>query len=147
MMRLSTKSRYGARLMIDLASHYGKGNILLKDIARRQEISVGYLEHLLPPLKAAGLVTSGRGAHGGYALAKSPSKINLKDIVETMEGSLAPVRCVDNPALCHRTNYCITIDVWKELKENITRTLESITLQDLLGRRKEKLETSLIYNI
>jgi len=147
MMRLSTKSRYGMRLMLDLALHYGKGNILLKDIAKRQEISLGYLEQLLPPLKAAGLVISGRGVHGGYALARPPSKTTLKDIVETMEGSLAPVRCVDNPAICHRANYCVTIDVWRELKEKISGTLGSITLQDLLGHRKEKLETSLIYNI
>ena len=85
MMRLSTKGRYGTRLMLDLALHYGEGLVFLKDIAKREEISVGYLEHLIPPLKSAGLIKSSRGAHGGYSLAKEPSEINLREIVQVFE--------------------------------------------------------------
>jgi Rrf2 family protein len=133
--------------MLELALNYGKGNMLLKDIAMRQEISIGYLEHLIPPLKAAGFVNASRGARGGYTLAKSPSDINLKEILLLMEGSLSPVECVDNPKFCGRINYCVTQDIWKELGEKIAQTLESTTLQDLAERQKEKTENFSLYHI
>jgi len=147
MMRLSTKGRYGARLMLDLARYYGNGPVLLKDIAKRQEVSEGYLEHLVPSIKAAGLITSSRGAHGGYMLAKPPSDITLKEVVQTLEGSLAPVECVATPSVCHRMQNCVTRDIWKELGEKISETLESVTLADMVERQKDKMETSPIYNI
>ncbi len=147
MMRLSTKGRYATRFMLDLALNYGKGNIFLKDIARRQEISEGYLEHIVPPIKAAGLVMSSRGVHGGYALAKPPSKINLKEIVLLMEGSLSLVECADNNESRNGINYCVTQDVWKDLGDKISQTLEAITLQDLVERQKEKAEGRLVYHI
>ena len=147
MMRLSTKGRYGARLMLELALNYGNGPVLLKDIARRQEISEGYLEHLLPPLKAAGLVNSTRGAHGGYMLAKAPSEITLREVVQVLEGSLSPVECVDTPSVCQRVRSCVTRDIWKELGEKISHTLESITLKDMVEMQGDKEESSLAYNI
>ena len=147
MMRLSTKGRYGARLMLELALNYGNGRVLLKDIARRQEISEGYLEHLLPPLKAAGLVNSARGAHGGYMLAKAPSKITLREVVQVLEGSLSPVECVDTPSVCQRVRSCVTRDIWKELGEKISHTLESVTLRDMVEMQGDKEENSLAYNI
>jgi len=147
MMRISTKGRYGARLMLELALHYEKGTVLLKDIAKNQEISEGYLEHLLPVLKAAGLITSSRGAHGGYTLARNPSEITLKDVVQSLEGSLFPVECVDTPAVCQRIKSCITRDVWRELGEKISQTLDSVTLKDMVERQKDKKKVSLIYNI
>jgi len=147
MMRISTKGRYGARLMLELALHYEKGTVLLKDIAKNQEISEGYLEHLLPVLKAAGLITSSRGAHGGYTLARDPSKITLKDVVQSLEGSLSPVECVDTSAVCQRIKSCVTRDVWKELGEKISQTLDSVTLKDMIERQKDKKKVSLIYNI
>ena len=147
MMRISTKGRYGARLMLELALHYEKGTVLLKDIAKNQEISEGYLEHLLPVLKAAGLITSSRGAHGGYTLARNPSEITLKDVVQSLEGSLFPVECVDTPAVCQRIKSCITRDVWRELGEKISQTLDSVTLKDMIERQKDKKKVSLIYNI
>ena len=146
-MRISTKGRYGARLMLELALHYEKGTVLLKDIAKNQEISEGYLEHLLPVLKAAGLITSSRGAHGGYTLARNPSEITLKDVVQSLEGSLFPVECVDTPAVCQRIKSCITRDVWKELGEKISQTLDSVTLKNVIERQKDKKKVSLIYNI
>ena len=136
MMRLSTRGRYAARLMLELALCYGRGPTLLKDIAKRQEISEGYLEHLLPPLKIAGLINSSRGAHGGYTLAREPSKINLKEVVQALEGSLSPVGCVDSLSVCQRTGFCVTRDIWKELGEKISQTLESVTLEDMVERQK-----------
>ncbi|MFH1753862.1 MAG: RrF2 family transcriptional regulator [Candidatus Omnitrophota bacterium] len=147
MMRLSTKGRYAARFMLELALHYANGNMLLKDIARRQGISEGYLEHIVPPLRAAGLVNSVRGAGGGYALARPPAEIDLKEIVLLMEGSLSPAECIDNSGACKRSPYCVTQDVWRELGEKISETLESITLKDLAQKHIEKEEKHLIYHI
>jgi len=120
---------------------------LLKDIAKNQEISEGYLEHIVPTLKAAGLVSSIRGAHGGYALTRAPSKITLKDVIQSLEGSLSPVECVESPAVCQRTKSCVTKDIWKELGEKISQILESVTLKDMIEKQKDKEEVSLIYNI
>ncbi len=147
MLKLSTKGRYGARLMLELALNCGKGPVLLKDIAKSQEISEGYLEHILPPLKAAGLVNSTRGAHGGYTLAKTPSKITLKEVVQILEGSLSPAECVDTPSVCQRIRSCVTRDIWKEVGEKISKTLASETLKDMVQMQRDKEEPSLIYNI
>ena len=135
-MRLSTRSRYGTRLMLELALHYNKGTVFLKDIAREEEISEKYLSHLVIPLKANGLISSSRGAHGGYRLAKSPSHITVKDIVQTLEGDLSPVECVKNPSICRRTSGCVTRDVWEKLDKRISDTLSSITLKDLVKSQK-----------
>ena len=89
MIRISTKGRYGTRLMLELALNYGNGTMLLKEVAQSQDISVGYLEQIIPNLKAAGLINSSRGAHGGYELARPPEEINLKEIVEALEGPLS----------------------------------------------------------
>ena len=120
---------------------------MLKDIAKSQEISLGYLEHILPPLKAAGLVNSTRGAHGGYTLAKAPSKITLKEIVQVLEGSLSPVECVNVPSVCQRIRCCVTRDIWKELGEKISKTLASVTLKDMIRMQKDKEEVVHTYNI
>jgi len=137
-MKLSTKGRYGTRAMLDLALHYGQGPILLKDIARRQQISDRYLEQVIIPLKAAGLVTSMRGAHGGFALAKPPSEIRLNVIMQVMEGSIALVDCVDDPRACSRADSCATRDVWTEMEKAMSGVLESTTLEDLVQRQREK---------
>ena len=137
-MRLSTKGRYGARIMLDLALHYGQGPIPLKDIAERQQISEKYLEQIITVLKIAGLVKSIRGVHGGYILAKPPAKINLGQIIRILEGSIAPVECVDEPEICPRAEFCVTRDVWKEIKRAVDGILKSISLKDLVEREKEK---------
>ncbi len=137
-MRLSTKGRYGARAMLDLALNFGKDPILLRDIARRQEVSEKYLEHSISALRKAGLVRSVRGARGGYILAKSPSEIRLSKIMEVLEGSMAPVDCVDDPQVCHRANLCVTRDIWVKMKEAIDNILKSTTLQDMVEQQKEK---------
>ena len=145
-MKLSTKGRYGSRLMLDLALHYNNGPVLLKNIAKRQEISEKYLGQLVRPLIAAGLVKSTRGAHGGYHLAKSPKSITLKDIIQTMEGSMAIVECIDAPKECSRMKACLTREIWKEITDKVTEILENITLEDMVYRHNKDY-SNLVYNI
>ena len=124
--------------MLSLALDYGKGPIPLKNIAKEQEISEKYLEHLMASLKAAGLVRSARGTHGGYRLAKSPSQISLDEVVRVLEGSIVPVDCVDDPSVCRRVRFCAMRDIWRQVKEAMEAVLESTTLQDLVERQREK---------
>ncbi len=148
MIRISTKGRYGTRLMLELALNYGEGIMLLKDIAKNQDISVGYLEQIIPNLKAAGLINSSRGAHGGYALARPPEEINLKEIVEALEGPLSLIECVNSPETCDRVKICVTRDIWGELGEKLDSTLESKTLYDLVGKHRTKQKSQpLMYSI
>ena len=147
MMRISTKGRYGARLMLDLAVHYEDGYVLLKDVGKREEISEKYLEHLIPPLKAGGLISSKRGAQGGYKLTRDPSEITLKEVILSLEGSISPAECVNFSSVCNRAQFCVTRDIWKELEDKILEKLESITLKDMVEMKKEKGEVSLIYSI
>jgi Rrf2 family transcriptional regulator, cysteine metabolism repressor len=137
-MRLSTKGRYGVRALVDIALNGDGAPVLLKDIAKRQDISAQYLEHLVAPLIRAGILRSIRGAKGGIALAKPPEEIGLSRVIEILEGSVAPVECVDNPALCARSDECVTRDVWGEIKVAIMGVLESLTLKDLMDRQKAK---------
>lgn len=147
-MRLSTKGRYGARAMLDLALNSGKGPVLLREIAKRQEVSEKYLEHSITTLRKAGLVRSIRGARGGYVLAKLPSQIRLSEIMEVLEGSMAPVECVDDPQVCQRAQLCVTRDIWAKMKEAIDNILESITLQDMVERQNRKKNSkAIVYDI
>ncbi|GAI35484.1 unnamed protein product, partial [marine sediment metagenome] len=123
--------------MLDLALNFANDPVLLKDIARRQEVSGKYLEHLMSTFRKRGLVRSIRGAGGGYLLAKPPSEIRLSEIMEVMEGSMAPVDCVDDPQVCQRANLCVTRDIWAKMKEAIDNILESITLQDMVEEQKK----------
>jgi Rrf2 family protein len=138
-MKLSTRGRYGVRLMLELALHYGEGPILLKDIAGRQGISEKYLWQLINPLKTAGLVNSLRGARGGYMLGKAPEAVSLKEILQILEGSLCLVDCVDNPALCERSPSCISREIWGEASKNMQQTLEDTTLAVMVEKQKGKL--------
>ncbi|MBI2854939.1 MAG: Rrf2 family transcriptional regulator [Chloroflexi bacterium] len=137
-MRISTRGQYGARALVDLALHYGEGSVLLKDVARRQGISVRYLQLLLTPLIRAGIIKSVRGAHGGVALGRAPEDIRLGEVIELLEGSISPVECVDDPDVCERLSGCVTRDVWAELKIAITGVLNSTTLKDLADRQRQK---------
>jgi Rrf2 family protein len=138
-MKLSTKGRYGVRALLDVALHQDKSQVQLKDIAERQQISLSYLEHLIAPLVAAGLLKSARGARGGVSLARPARDIRLLDVVQALEGSLAPVRCVDEPEKCSRAESCVTRDVWAEVKVAVESVLGSVTLADLVDRQGEKL--------
>ena len=141
-MKLSTKGRYGMRAMLDLALHYGQGPTMVKDIAGRQEISERYLEHLLISLKAAGMVRSTRGTRGGFSLTAPPSQIRLSEIVRALEGSLAPVDCVDDPGACTRSQSCVTRDLWMEMRDSMESVLSSMTLQELAEREADKKAAS-----
>lgn len=146
-MKLSTRGQYGARALLDMALHYDGNPVLLKDIARRQDISAQYLEQLMSPLIKAGLVRSIRGARGGVTLAKPPEEIKLSQVIQIMEGSIALVECVDDPKICPRSDFCVTRDVWEEMKRAMTQVLESTTLQDLVERQKEKEKSAEMYHI
>lgn len=137
-MKLSTKGRYGTRALLDLAVHHIDEPVSLKDIAKRQQISLQYLEHLIAPLIAAGIVRSTKGPKGGVSLAKTPGEVKLSEIIQILEGSSAPVECIDNPTLCPRAESCVTRDVWGEVKKAMDGVLESTTLQNLLERQLSK---------
>ncbi len=147
MIRISTKGRYGARFMLELAMHFGDGPILLKDIARRQDISEGYLQHIVDALKGANLVISSRVGHGGYILSKPPDQITLREILSTLEGSINLVECIDNPDVCDRSPNCTTRDVWGEVSDNFSQSLESISLTKIVAMNKNKEQNALLYEI
>lgn len=147
MIRISTKGRYGTRFMLQLALNYERGSMLLKEIAKREEISEGYLQHIADTLKGAGLIHSNRVGHGGYTLTKDPSRITLKDILSTLEGSISLVECIESPEICHRSDDCTTREVWSELSEKFSRSLEEITLKNIADRRRSKIESYYIYEI
>jgi len=137
-MKLSTKARYGARAALDLALNYGPSPVPLRDIAERQEISERYLENIMSALVSAGLVGSTRGKNGGFMLSKPPRDIRLGDVVQVVEGSLAPVPCVDDPGQCGRSSLCVTKEIWKMLKDAIHGVLGSITLLDMVEMHRQK---------
>jgi len=120
--------------MLDLAVHFGQGPIPIKDISARQQISGQYLEQLFIRLRRAGLVRSLRGIRGGFTLAKPPAEIPLSEIIQVAEGSVDPVRCVDEPELCPQSDVCITRNIWAEIGRATSKVLESITLQDLVSK-------------
>ena len=133
-MRLSTRGRYGTRLMVDLAQHHAHGPVPLAEIARRQDLSAKYLEQLLILLKGAGLIRSVRGRNGGYMLARKPEKISVGEIVETLEGKLAVVDCVLEPDLCYRSMDCPTRHIWLAMTDVLKKQLFSLSLMDIVGQ-------------
>ena len=137
-MKLSAKSRYGTRLMLDMAQHYEEGPIHLATVAKRQGISVKYLEQIIIPLKKANYVKSVRGPKGGHILAKPPAEITIGEIVALLEDSVSLAACFDNPMICERSQVCATRDIWQEAAQAMFDILQSITLADLLSRAKVK---------
>jgi Rrf2 family protein len=137
-MKLSTKSRYGTRLMLDMAQHYGDGPVHLGTVARRQGISVKYLEQIIIPLKKANYIQSVRGPKGGHQLAKPPEEITVGEIVALLEAGTTLAECSDNPLICERSPDCATRTIWQEAAQAMFDKLQSITLADLLIRDKLK---------
>jgi len=135
-VKLSTRTRYGMRAVLELAENYGNGPLQLKIIAQHQEISVKYLEQLMAVLRSAGFVRSIRGSKGGYLLAKAPEQIKLSDIFHCLEGPVVTVECVDNESYCTRTNDCVARQIWIEVQKAVMGVLQSITLQNLVDRAK-----------
>ncbi len=134
MIKLSTKGRYGTRLMQNLAQNYNNGNeaVILKSISDSEEISIRYLEQIVIPLKISRLVKSIRGAGGGYTLARHPSEIKVSEILHALEGSCCLVDCVEDPDYCDRIPICATYEIWKEASRLLKDYFDSITLQDLM---------------
>jgi Rrf2 family protein len=140
MIKLSTKGRYGTRLMLNLALHYSEGKeaVVLKRISEEEDLSIRYLEQIIIPLKIHKLVKSVRGAGGGYTLARHPSKITVCEIIEVLEGSCSLVDCVDDDEFCERATECAAHEIWKEASALLKNYFESKTLQDLIIIAKKK---------
>lgn len=131
-MKISTKGRYALRLMLDLAME-GEGRpVVLRDVAKRQEISEKYLEQLVSPLIRAGLLKSVRGAAGGYLLTKSPAEYTAGEILRAQEGPLAVVECVDSG--CPREGRCATVGLWRRVSQAVDAVVDTTTLQDLMDQ-------------
>ena len=131
-MKLSTRSRYGTHLMLDMAQHYHDGPIHLADVAKRQGISVKYLEQIIIPLKKANYVKSLRGPKGGHILAKPPEEITVGEIVALLEDGTSFVECSDHDGSCERSSTCLTRRLWKEAAQAMFDKLRSTTLADVM---------------
>jgi len=138
-MKLSTKSRYAVRGLLDLAVNCNGEVGLIRDVASRQTISESYLENVFTVLRTAGLLESSRGRGGGFRLAKPPHQISVLEVIRSLEGSVSLVGCVDSPTYCNRSAYCVVRDVWRKSSDNLKQTLSSITLQDLLEHHKKRI--------
>lgn len=145
---LSTRSRYGLKMMFELALAYGNGPVSLKDIARKQKLSETYLEQLVAPLRKEGLVNSVRGAQGGYELKKEPNEISVGDIIRILEGSLAASDCVeDGNHECNRADCCATRRVWERITNSIYDVIDNTSLQNMINDYKDlnpKMTTELM---
>lgn len=138
-MKLSTRSRYGTRMMLDLAQHYDDGPVQIGEIAKRQDISVKYLEQLIIPLKKANYITSVRGPKGGHVLAKSPEEITVGEVVKLLEGGINLSDCLENPDICDRSETCVTRSIWETATRAMSQVLNSMTLSDMAkGRKRTK---------
>lgn len=130
-MKLSTRSRYGVRALLELAINYNKGPLQIKTIADREKISNKYLEQIVSALKTSGLVLSVRGPKGGYVLAKPPEEIKLSDVFAMLEGPLTTFDCLIDKSYCTRCGDCLTKNIWLKMQEAINGVLDAITLQDM----------------
>ena len=138
-MKISTKGRYALRLMTDLAVNDQAGFVSLKDVAQRQKISLKYLEQIAGMLSKAGLLQSGRGAQGGYRLAKEPENYTVGEILRLTEGNLAPVACLAGPEnRCELCGECATLDFWTGLYAVVNEYIDRYTLADLAEERRRK---------
>jgi len=136
-MKLSTRSRYAARAIIEIAKQKGEKPITRKVICESQQISSSYLENILIILKNQGIIKTIRGPRGGYSLAKDPADITMFDIVSVFEGSISAVHCVDDPSNCSRYEQCPTKIVWEELMKSQRTVLQSFTIEKLMVNQGE----------
>jgi Rrf2 family protein len=146
-MRISTKGRYGLRVMIALAGKHGQGPQPVDELSKDQEISGKYIHVLMGSLRGAGLVRTVRGPSGGYTLAKNPSEITALDVVTALEGKTAPVECVGNAACCARASACVARDLWCDVANAIDKTLSGFTLADLAARQSAARDAAPSYCI
>jgi len=140
-MQLTTRSRYGLRMLLDIALHGGDGPVRIQDIAKRRNISVKYLEQLIRALKKAGFIHSKRGPKGGHVLAVPADQIRVGDVVRALESRPELTECVGNPETCLIANDCVTRQIWAKATASIFRELDAICIADLMvqARRSEIL--------
>lgn len=132
-MKISTRGRYAVRVMLDLAEHAFDEYVPIREVAARQEISLKYLEQILPELKKRGLIQAAHGKGGGYKLARSPQEYKIGEILEAAEGDLAPVACLGHAAKpCPRKSVCRTRPMWEEFENMTNNFFGGITLGDLM---------------
>lgn len=131
-MKLSTRSRYGTRILVDLAHHSDQGPVQVGEISKRQDISVKYLEQLIRPLKKAKLITSVRGPKGGHVLAKEPKEVTLGQVVRLFEGQSELVECISCPEKCPMSDDCRVRLAWKEATQAMYEKLDTTTIADLM---------------
>lgn len=137
-MQISTKMRYGSRVLSELAEAYPDGTISVRELAEHQDISDKYLEHIMSALKSAGIVRSVRGKYGGYRLARPPADITLAEVFRVLEGTVAPVECVERPESCSMCGACPTRGTWVEMRDAVLDVLKSTSVADLAARGREK---------
>ena len=136
-MKVSTKGDYGVRALVELAHHYGEGPVQSALIASRQEVPEPYLDQLLTTLRRAGFIRSVRGPQGGHALIREPGEVKLSEVMEALEGSLAPIACVDDPESCTKSGGCVQRDVWEQVRDATRAILENVTIGDLAEKERE----------
>ena len=138
-MKISTRGRYALRLMLDIALHPDENSVPLKAVAQRQNISVKYLEQSVTPLVKGGYLRATRGAQGGYQLSRPAEDYTVGMILRTIEGSLAPVACLEGgEEFCERQSQCVTVEVYRRIDAAVDQVVDSITLADLVGLQHEK---------
>jgi Rrf2 family transcriptional regulator, cysteine metabolism repressor len=142
-MKLSTKGRYGLRLLMEIALHQEQGQVYMKDIALQQQIPYPYSKNIISYLIAGGILRSARGANGGLSLNKSPGQITLLEILQLFEGNMDIVECISNPRACKSFKSCAIRDTWIEMQNAVEKVLKKTTLQDLL-ESQEKQEALLV---
>ena len=136
-MKVSTKGDYGVRALVELAHHYGQGPVQSAEIAARQEVPETYLDQLLTTLRRAGFIRSVRGPQGGHALIRDPKDVRLSEVMTALEGSLAPIACVDDPDACTRTGGCVQREVWLKVRDATVQILESVSIGDLAEKERQ----------
>ena len=136
-MKVSTKGDYGVRALVELAHRYGQGPVQSAEIAARQEVPEPYLDQLLTTLRRAGFIRSVRGPQGGHALIRDPREVKLDEVIEALEGSLAPIACVDDPEACTRTGGCVQREVWERVRDATEEILQSVSIADLAEKERQ----------
>ncbi len=138
-MKISTRGRYAIRILLDIAANQGDGHVIMKDIVRRQQISKKYAEQIAMQLTQAGLLTASRGPRGGYRLVPPAGEVTVLQVVELMEGSLAPVQCLETAAnRCERRSFCMTLPLWVGLGKVVREYLATVTLQSLIDQAPQQ---------
>ncbi|HEY7357976.1 MAG TPA: Rrf2 family transcriptional regulator [Ktedonobacterales bacterium] len=145
-MKLTMKSDYGLRAIIDLAQHYGQGPVQCSDIARRQDIPEYYLDQLLIAMRKAGLIRSMRGPQGGHLLARAPAQIMMGEVIQTLDGSLAPMECVSDPGSCNQSSCCALREVWVKVDQFTQQLVMSTTVEEL-ARQHHAIPSEAMYDI